>query len=104
VSELSLVKIDPEIPLEIAAPVGCGVPTGWGSAVNAARVQPGDVIIVMGAGGVGMNAVQGAASSGARRVIAAGPVAFKREAAPTFGATDVTDVHRRGRRAGPRTH
>jgi S-(hydroxymethyl)glutathione dehydrogenase/alcohol dehydrogenase len=67
--------------------VGCGVPTGWGSAVNTADTQPGDTILVVGVGGIGINAVQGAAMAGARHVIAVDPVEFKREKAMEFGAT-----------------
>ena len=87
-SEYSCVKIPRDIPFDVACLVGCGVLTGWGSAVRAAQVEPGDVVIVMGAGGVGMNAVQGAAHAGAARVIAADPVVFKRETALRVGATD----------------
>jgi Zn-dependent alcohol dehydrogenase len=86
--EWSCIKIDNDIPLRTAALLGCGVPTGWGSAVNAAQVQPGQVVIVMGVGGIGINAVQGAAHAGAARVIAVDPVAMKREAALRLGATD----------------
>jgi Zn-dependent alcohol dehydrogenase len=67
--------------------LGCGVGTGWGSAVNSAQVRPGDTVIIMGIGGVGINAVQGAASAGADNVIAVDPVAFKREKAVELGAT-----------------
>jgi NDMA-dependent alcohol dehydrogenase len=83
----SVVKIDKEIPLRSAALVGCGVPTGWGSAVKAAEVRPGDTVIVMGVGGIGINAVQGAKHAGATTIIAVDPVAFKREKAQEFGAT-----------------
>ena len=86
-SEASVVKIEDDIPLELAALVGCGVPTGFGSAVKAGEVRPGDTTIVYGIGGVGANALQGASIAGARYVIAVDPVAFKRESAPTFGAT-----------------
>jgi NDMA-dependent alcohol dehydrogenase len=86
--EWSCVKIPDHIPLLSAALLGCGVPTGWGSAVNAAQVQPGQVVIVMGIGGIGINAVQGAAHAGAGRVIAADPVKLKRDAALRLGATD----------------
>lgn len=82
------IKIDKDIPLDKAALLGCGVPTGWGSAVNAAQVKPGDIVIVMGVGGIGINAVQGAKHAGATRIIAVDPVELKREAAMTFGATD----------------
>jgi S-(hydroxymethyl)glutathione dehydrogenase/alcohol dehydrogenase len=67
---------------------GCGVPTGWGSAVNAAAISPGDVVIVMGVGGIGVNAVQGARHAGASRIIAVDPSEFKREMAMRVGATD----------------
>jgi NDMA-dependent alcohol dehydrogenase len=87
--QVSVVKIDDSIPLDVACLVACGVQTGYGSSVNAADVRPGDVVIVMGVGGVGMNAVQGAAVAGARHVIAVDPQPFKREQAPIFGATEV---------------
>lgn len=92
VPESGVIKIDKDIPLEVAALLGCGVPTGWGSAVNAAAVEPGDVVIVIGCGGIGMNAVQGARFAGASRVIAVDPVEFKREQAMQFGATDAVDT------------
>ncbi|SEA61633.1 MULTISPECIES: NDMA-dependent alcohol dehydrogenase [unclassified Mycobacterium] len=93
IPEAAAVKIDRDIPLEVAAVVGCGVATGWGSAVNAAQVRPGDVTIVMGVGGIGINAVQGARHAGAARVIAVDPVPFKRQKAHEFGATDaVSDM------------
>jgi S-(hydroxymethyl)glutathione dehydrogenase/alcohol dehydrogenase len=71
--------------------VGCGVGTGWGSAVNSAEVQPGHTVIVMGIGGIGINAVQGAAHAGASNVIAVDPVAFKREKAQELGATHAVE-------------
>jgi S-(hydroxymethyl)glutathione dehydrogenase/alcohol dehydrogenase len=86
-SEASCIKIEPDIPLDKAALVGCGVTTGWGSSVYAAQVQQGETVVIVGCGGVGMNAVQGAALSGARHVIAVDPVEFKREQAQLFGAT-----------------
>jgi alcohol dehydrogenase (nicotinoprotein) len=87
VSEHSVVKIDNDLPLEVAALVGCGVPTGWGSAVNAGDVRPGDTTVVYGVGGVGINSVQGAAFAGARNVIAVDPVPLKLETAARLGAT-----------------
>jgi len=63
------------------------VPTGWGSAVHAAQVEPGDTIAIYGIGGVGINSVQGAALAGARNVVAIDPLPNKREAAEQFGAT-----------------
>ncbi|PXY18955.1 Zn-dependent alcohol dehydrogenase [Prauserella muralis] len=93
VHENSVVRIDASIPLDVAALAGCGVPTGWGSAVNAAAVRPGEVVVVLGAGGIGMNAVQGARAAGAREVIVVEPVEFKRDASHAFGAsTAVSDA------------
>ncbi|ONH59305.1 alcohol dehydrogenase [Frankia sp. CcI49] len=86
-SEWSAVRIPDHVPLRSAAMLGCGVPTGWGSAVNAAQVTPGQVVIVMGVGGIGINAVQGAAHAGAGHVIAVDPVPLKRETALKLGAT-----------------
>ncbi|MCL4153457.1 UNVERIFIED_CONTAM: hypothetical protein GTU68_004336 [Idotea baltica] len=86
-NESSVVKIEPDLPFAPAALVSCGVATGWGSAVHRAEVQPGDTVVVIGCGGVGMNSVQGAKMSGAKRVIAVDPVEFKREKAQEFGAT-----------------
>jgi NDMA-dependent alcohol dehydrogenase len=83
----SAVKVPDDIPLDKACLVGCGVGTGWGSAVNSAEVQPGDVVVVMGVGGIGINAVQGAAHAGASMVIAVDPVELKREKSLELGAT-----------------
>ena len=91
VSEWGCIKIDDDVPFTEAALVGCGVPTGWGSAVNGAEVQPGDVTIVMGIGGIGINSVQGARHAGATRIIAVDPVPFKREMALQLGATDAVE-------------
>lgn len=87
VHEFSAVKIDEAIPFDVAALVGCGATTGWGSATNVAQVRAGDTVAIVGVGGVGMAALQGAVASGARNVIAIDPVAFKREQAIKFGAT-----------------
>jgi alcohol dehydrogenase (nicotinoprotein) len=87
VSDASIVKIDDDLPLDVAVLCGCGVPTGWGSAVNTGNVQIGDTVVVFGVGGIGANAVQGAAHAGATRVIAVDPLAFKREFAQEMGAT-----------------
>jgi S-(hydroxymethyl)glutathione dehydrogenase/alcohol dehydrogenase len=86
-SERSLVKIPQHVPLEIAALVSCGVTTGYGSAVHTARVQPGETVVVVGVGGVGANAVQGARIAGAEMIVAVDPVAFKRDKAKLWGAT-----------------
>ncbi|HEU0103869.1 MAG TPA: NDMA-dependent alcohol dehydrogenase [Mycobacteriales bacterium] len=87
VHESSAIKIEDDIPLDKAALVGCGVTTGWGSAVYAAEVTPGDNVVVIGIGGVGINAVQGAKAAGAKRIFAIDPLEFKREQAMQFGAT-----------------
>jgi alcohol dehydrogenase (nicotinoprotein) len=83
----SVVKVDDDLPLDKAVLVGCGVPTGWGSAVNAANVQPGETVIVSGVGGIGINAVQGARFAGAKNLIAVDPLSNKREKAMELGAT-----------------
>ncbi len=83
----SAVKVDVDIPLDKACLVGCGVGTGWGSAVNSAEVKPGQTVVIMGIGGIGINAVQGAAHAGASHVIAVDPIQFKREKAEEMGAT-----------------
>jgi S-(hydroxymethyl)glutathione dehydrogenase/alcohol dehydrogenase len=87
ISEHSAVKVADDVPLEVAALVGCGVPTGWGTAVNSGGVRPGDSVVIYGIGGVGINAVQGAAFTGARHVVAVDPLANKREIAEQLGAT-----------------
>ncbi|MEY2417240.1 MAG: hypothetical protein QOH53_2574, partial [Ilumatobacteraceae bacterium] len=86
-NEASCVKIEKEWPLDRACLLGCGVVTGWGSAVYAAQVQPGDMVAIVGAGGIGSNAIQGAKLAGARVIAAIDPVEFKREKAMEFGAT-----------------
>ena len=85
----SVVKIDKDIPFESAAIMGCAVPTGFGSATNVAQVQPGETVAIVGVGGIGMSALQGAVISGAKHVIAIDPNPWKREQAIKFGATHV---------------
>lgn len=93
VPEASVVKIDDDIPLDKAALVGCGVTTGFGSAVHTADVQPGETVVVIGAGGIGTNAIQGARVAGAEHIVAVEPTEMKRETAQSFGATHaVADV------------
>jgi S-(hydroxymethyl)glutathione dehydrogenase/alcohol dehydrogenase len=87
VHEASCIKIDDDVPLERACLLGCGVVTGWGSAVYAADVQPGDNVVVVGVGGIGANAVQGAKLAGAKRIFAVDPLENKREKAMELGAT-----------------
>jgi NDMA-dependent alcohol dehydrogenase len=90
VSTHSAVKCPEGTALEAACLTSCGVSTGWGSAVNSAEVRPGDVVIVMGVGGIGIHAVQGASHAGASAVIAVDPVEMKRQVASRLGATHVT--------------
>lgn len=92
VHEHFVVKIRPEMPLDKAALIGCGVTTGVGAVLNTAKVRPGETVAVIGCGGIGLNAVQAAAIAGASRVIAVDRVASKLELARTFGATDVVDA------------
>jgi NDMA-dependent alcohol dehydrogenase len=87
VSEWACINLPDDISFEIGSLVGCGVPTGWGSAVHAAGVRAGDTVVIYGAGGVGSNAVQGARYAGAKNVVVVDPVEFKRDMAKVFGAT-----------------
>jgi alcohol dehydrogenase (nicotinoprotein) len=87
ISQHSVVKVDDWLPLETAVLVGCGVPTGWGTANYAGGVRAGDTTVIYGIGGIGINAVQGAAHAGAKNVVVVDPVPFKRETAMKFGAT-----------------
>ncbi|WFR72607.1 alcohol dehydrogenase catalytic domain-containing protein [Prescottella defluvii] len=87
VSERSLLPIPDDIPFEVACLVSCGVATGWGSAVERAGTRPGDVVVVIGCGGLGMSAIQGARNVGASAILAVEPVASRRDKAKVFGAT-----------------
>jgi NDMA-dependent alcohol dehydrogenase len=87
IHQASCVKVDDDLPLDKAVLVGCGVPTGWGSAVNTANVQAGDTVAIYGIGGIGINAVQGARYAGAKNVVAIDPLENKREKAMELGAT-----------------
>ncbi len=92
VHENSMVKIDDDIPLDRAALVGCGVMTGVGAVFNAAKVEPGSTVAVIGCGGVGLSAVNGAALAGAARIIAIDRVVAKLKVAKELGATDTMNV------------
>jgi S-(hydroxymethyl)glutathione dehydrogenase / alcohol dehydrogenase len=85
----SVVKIDESVPFEVAALVGCGVTTGYGSSVRTADIRPGEDVAIVGIGGVGMAALQGAVIAGARNIFAIDPVEWKRDQALKFGATHV---------------
>jgi S-(hydroxymethyl)glutathione dehydrogenase/alcohol dehydrogenase len=89
VSSENLIKIDPKIPLDVAALVGCGVTTGVGAVFNTARVEPGSSVAVFGCGGVGLSVIQGAVIAGAERIIAIDTLPAKLDMAKRFGATDV---------------
>ncbi|WP_329398402.1 Zn-dependent alcohol dehydrogenase [Streptomyces melanogenes] len=82
------VPIPDDVPYEIAALIGCGVTTGLGAAINTAKVEAGSSVAVIGCGGVGISAIQGAKVQGAAQIVAVDPVASRREAALTFGATE----------------
>ena len=88
VHESAVVGIDEEVPLGLAAILGCGVATGLGAVFNTAAVQPGESVVVLGCGGVGLSAVQAARIAGARRVIAVDPLPAKLDLALGLGATD----------------
>jgi S-(hydroxymethyl)glutathione dehydrogenase / alcohol dehydrogenase len=92
VHENAMVKIDADIPLDRAALVGCGVMTGVGAVFNAAKVEPGATVAVIGCGGVGLSAVNGAALAGAERIIAIDTIASKLEVARELGATDTLNA------------
>jgi S-(hydroxymethyl)glutathione dehydrogenase/alcohol dehydrogenase len=88
----AVIEIDPELPLDLASLLGCGVATGVGAAVRTAQIQVGETVLVIGCGGVGLAAIQGARLAGASRIIAADRVASQLNAAKRNGATDVIDT------------
>ncbi|MBV9662422.1 MAG: Zn-dependent alcohol dehydrogenase [Actinobacteria bacterium] len=83
----AVVKVDDDVPFEVASLIGCGVMTGVGAAINSARVRPGSSVVVFGCGGVGISVIQGARIAGAAEIVAVDLVASKREDAKRFGAT-----------------
>lgn len=92
VPEGGVIKVDADIPLEDAALLGCGVTTGVGAVLNTAKVEEGSSVAIVGAGGVGLNVVQGAVIAGAAQIIAVDLLESKLEMAKSFGATDVVDA------------
>jgi S-(hydroxymethyl)glutathione dehydrogenase/alcohol dehydrogenase len=92
VPEISTVKIPDDVPLDVAALIGCGVLTGVGAALNTATIRPGDSVAVLGCGGVGLNVIQGAKIAGAGKIIAIDMFDSKLEMAKQFGATDVLNA------------
>ncbi|NIZ13582.1 zinc-binding dehydrogenase [Phaeobacter sp. HF9A] len=87
VSARQIVRIPADMPKDVAALISCGVITGIGGAVNSAKLRPGEDVVVIGAGGVGLNAIQGARIAGARRIIAVDMSEEKLAIARDFGAT-----------------
>ena len=96
IHEHACVKINPEMPLDRAAVIGCAVTTGAGTILNACKVTPGETVAVVGCGGVGLATINAAKIAGAGRIIAADPVPEKRELARKLGATDVVDASAEG--------
>lgn len=87
VPQEAAIKIDDDVPFEIASLIGCGVATGVGAAINTAKVEPGSTVVVFGCGGVGISAIQGAHIAGAGIIVAVDLVDDKLEMAKKFGAT-----------------
>ena len=92
IHEHACVRIDPEMPLDRAAVIGCAVTTGAGTIFNACKLVPGETVAVIGCGGVGLAAINAAKIAGAGQIIACDPVPAKRELAKVLGATDVVDA------------
>jgi S-(hydroxymethyl)glutathione dehydrogenase/alcohol dehydrogenase len=92
IHENACVRIDPEMPLDRAAVLGCAVTTGAGAIFNACKVTPGESVAVVGCGGVGLATINAAKIAGAGRIIACDPLPEKRELAIKLGATDVVDA------------
>ena len=91
IDERGLVAIGDDVPMDLAAILGCAVVTGLGAVFNVAQVQPGETVAVIGCGGVGLNVVQGARIAGASQIIAVDLSATKLESARALGATDIVD-------------
>jgi S-(hydroxymethyl)glutathione dehydrogenase / alcohol dehydrogenase len=92
IHEHACVRIDPDMPLDRAAVIGCAVTTGAGAIFNACKLTPGETVAVIGCGGVGLATINAAKIAGAGRIIAADPIAEKRALAMKLGATDVVDA------------
>ena len=92
VHENALVKIRKDMPLDRAALIGCAVVTGTGAVFNTAKVAPGETVVVIGCGGIGMSAINGAAIAGAGRIIAVDTNAARLQLATKIGATDLVDT------------
>ncbi len=92
VHEHALVKVREDMPLDLAALIGCAVITGYGAVAHTARIEPGSTVAIFGAGGIGLSTINAAAIAGAGRIIAIDLDPFKLELAKAFGATDVIDA------------
>jgi Zn-dependent alcohol dehydrogenase len=91
IREQGAIPIDPRVPFDRAALIGCGVMTGFGAVVNRAKVESGATMAVFGVGGIGLNCVQGGVLAGAAKIIAVDVVPHKLEWAARFGATHTID-------------
>jgi S-(hydroxymethyl)glutathione dehydrogenase/alcohol dehydrogenase len=92
VREQSAIPVDPRVPFDRAALIGCGIMTGVGAVLNRAKVEAGSSMAVFGVGGIGLNCVQGGVLAGASQIIAIDVNPQKLELAQTFGATHVIDA------------
>ncbi len=93
VHEHALVKVRPDMPLDLASLIGCSVITGYGAVVHTARIEPGSTVAVFGAGGIGLATINAAQIAGAARIVAIDKDPFKLGLAKSFGATDTVDAN-----------
>jgi Zn-dependent alcohol dehydrogenase len=91
VTEQAAVKVDDDVPLDVACVLGCAVQTGVGAVLNTAKVREGDSVLIFGLGGIGLSVLQGAVLAAASTIVAVDPVADRREVAKRLGATHVLD-------------
>lgn len=92
ISQDNCIKIEDDLPMDVACLLGCGVITGWGAVRYTGEAKAGDTVVVVGVGGIGINAVQGAVATGAEYIVAIDPVPFKRQKALEFGATHAVET------------
>ncbi len=91
VPETGAIKVDADVPLDTVCVIGCALQTGVGAVLNTAAVEAGATVVIMGAGGIGIAAIQGARIAGASTILVSDPVPARRETAMAFGATHVID-------------
>jgi Zn-dependent alcohol dehydrogenase len=96
VTETQAIVIDPEVPLSVACLIGCAVVTGAGAVLNRAKVQPGQTVVVIGAGGIGQAAIQAARIAAAGRIVVVDANPDKEAVSRLFGATDFVDASATG--------